>query len=253
MSRLCPVVSVALCFLGIPLVAAQEAQPSPSPTPPPPPAWSGAAQVSFLKTGGNTETSVLGLAVEAKHKGTSPLGVVAKGVVNRGSLAGEENLRNLLFSLRVARSFGDRTDLFVEAAYAEDIYAGIDSRFGGEVGVSQRLSVSGPHLLSVEAAAGLVHEVRLPGKTARDFGAARGGLTYKYVVSKTADFQNQANFVLNLKTSDDWRVTNTAALTAALNSRFSVKLSHAVSHLNTPPLGKKKTDTTVSAALVAKF
>jgi putative salt-induced outer membrane protein YdiY len=58
---------------------------------------------------------------------------------------------------------------------------------------------------------------------------------------------------LNLSDSQDWRFTNAAALTAALNARFSMKLSYNVAHLNTPPPGKKQTDTTAAAALVAKF
>jgi putative salt-induced outer membrane protein len=240
---------LAWCLLSAVPVLAQEATPAPTP----PPAWTGTAQVSFLKTTGNTETSVLGIAGDAKYKGASPWSVVMKAGLARGSDSGVENLRKFAASLRGGRAFNDRTDLFIEVAYAEDIYAGIDSRYGGEAGVSHRLTLVGRHLLSVEAAFGAIHEVRLPGKMASDFATARGGLNYKYVISKTADFQNQTGFTANLSDSDDWRLTNATALTAAINSRFSMKLSYNVAHLNTPPPGKEKTDTTAAAAIVAKF
>lgn len=230
-------------------VSAQE--PVASPTPPP--AWTGSAQVSFLNTSGNTETSVLGLGAEAGYKGVSPWSALLKAAFSRGSLGGEENLRNLGASLRGSRSLDPRTDFFVGLNYAEDIYAGIDSRVGAEAGVSRKLSAEGPHLLALEGGIGFTHEVRLPHRVTQNFAVGRAGFDYKYVISKTADFQNQFNFTANLSDGRDWRVSNLTALTAAINARFSLKASYAVGRFNTPPLGKKKTDTTLSAALVAKF
>ena len=223
--------------------------PAPSPTPGP---WTGSGQVSFLQTAGNTDTSVFGLAAEAKHKGESPWSFSAKGFLNRGSVNGRQNLKNLGLSARGARAIDERTDFLVEGTYFEDFFAGIDSRETVEAGLSRRLLVEEPHLLQVEAGFGLAHETRIPDDT-EDFLFARGGFTYKWVVSRTADLQNQANFIANLKDGDDWRLTNVTSVTAALNARFSLKVSYAISHLNLPPPTKKKTDTVAQAALVAKF
>lgn len=236
-----------LAALSSPVLAQD---PAPSPTPKP---VAGAAQISFLQTRGNTDTSVFGLGAEIKYKGSSPWAIGAKGFLNRGSVDGNENLKNLAAALRGSRALDARTDLFVEGAYAEDKYAGIDSRVAGELGLARKLTITEPHLFAIEVGFGLAHEVRLPGKVERDFGFGRGGLSYKWVISKTADFQNQANYIANLKQSSDWRFGNVAALTAALRSKFSLKLVHTLSHLNSPPPGKKKTDTTIAAALVAKF
>ncbi len=246
-------VAVSLSILTSRAMAQDPAPPAPPPPAPPPPAWTGAAQASFLKTSGNTDTSVLGLGADVKYKGTSPWSVSAKTALSRGSFNGEENLRNFTAGLRGGRSLNPKTEVFLGADYAEDIYAGIDSRVGGEAGVSRKLSASEPHLLSVEAAFGFTHEVRLPARIGDDFAVGRAGIIYKYVISKTADLQNQFNFIANLNETDDWRLTNVAALTAALDSRFSLKLSYAIGHLNTPPFRKVKTDQTMSAALVAKF
>jgi putative salt-induced outer membrane protein YdiY len=238
--------------LGLLFIAAlaRAEDPAPAPTPRP---WTGAAQVSFLRTSGNTDVSVLGLGAEVKHKADGPWAVGAKGLFNRGSLNGQQNLKNLALAVRGSRAIDKRTDFFVEGGYIEDKYAGIESRTAGEIGLARKLSITEPHLFALEVGFGLAHEVRLPGQTSQDFGFGRGGFTYKYVISKTADFQNQANYISNLKQSSDWRFTNVAALTAALRGKFSLKLIHSVNHLNAPPLGKKKTDTTIAAALVAKF
>src|SRR5262245_31826783 len=121
--------------------------PEPSPTPR---AWTGSAQVSFLQTTGNTDTSVYGLGAEIKYKTESPWSAIAKGFLNRGSVNGEKNLKNLGFSLRGLRSLDDRTELFVEGVYFEDFYAGIDSRESGELGIARKLSTTEPHLFLIE-------------------------------------------------------------------------------------------------------
>lgn len=240
-------VAVALSPIGAPVAAGED------PAKPPPPAWTGSSQISFLRTSGNTETSVLGLAGELKYQGSSPWSTAAAAAFNRGSVSGEENLRNLGASLRAARSLDPKSDLFLEFTYASDSYAGIDSRAGAELGLARKLTASGPHALSVEAGFGLAREVRLPMKVADTFAFGRAGLTYKYAFSKTAEFENAARYVANLKHAADWRLLNLAAISAALNSKFSVKLSYSVNHLNTPPALKKKTDATMAAALVARF
>ena len=73
------------------------------------------------------------------------------------------------------------------------------------------------------------------------------------MISKSADFQNQASLIENLSDSHDWRFANVAAVTALLRSHFSLKFAYTIAHLNTPPLGKKKTDSMIAAAIVAKF
>ena len=119
--------------------------------------------------------------------------------------------------------------------------------------MSHKLTLTGKHLVSVEAGLGAIHEVPTWPRTSLFNPSGRGALSYKYVISKDADFQNQSGFTLNLGDSEDWRFTNATALTATLNTRFSMKLSYNIAHLNTPPVGKKKTDATAAAALVAKF
>ena len=57
----------------------------------------------------------------------------------------------------------------------------------------------------------------------------------------------------DLNTGDDWRFTNEVAVTAALSTRLSLKVSQKLSHLNRPVPGSRKTDTILAAAMVANF
>jgi len=56
-----------------------------------------------------------------------------------------------------------------------------------------------------------------------------------------------------LDEGDDWRFGNALAFTTAVNRVFSVKLSHELKLVNLPVAGFEKTDTILSAALVARF
>src|SRR5262245_46692878 len=83
--------------------SAQDAAPSPTPPPPPPP-WTGSAQVSYLRTTGNTDTSVLGIGGEANYKATSPWSLGAKIFFSHGSENDVETLKKLQASLRAGRA-----------------------------------------------------------------------------------------------------------------------------------------------------
>jgi putative salt-induced outer membrane protein YdiY len=244
------------CLLGSARAFAQ-AQPTPPPVPPepppPPPSWTGNAALSFLNTSGNTDTYVFGIGADAKYKSTSPWSLALRAAFAKGEADDVETMKKFDSGIRVGRALGARTDAFADLAYLEDIYAGIDARYGAEAGVSHKLTTTGRHLLAVEGALGVIHEVRLPLKEGSDFGTARAGLDYKFVISKTAEFQNVGSFTLNLSEGDDWRIANKTSLTATISTHFSTKLSYTVAHLNTPPFSKKKTDATAAAALVAKF
>ncbi|MCA1580024.1 MAG: DUF481 domain-containing protein [Acidobacteria bacterium] len=87
----------------------------------------------------------------------------------------------------------------------------------------------------------------------RDFATARAALEYKWKLSKTSEFSEEASFVEDLSDSKDWRFANKVSLGAGVTTVLSVKLSYAWLTLNEPVPGKKKTDTITSAALVAKF
>ena len=50
----------------------------------------------------------------------------------------------------------------------------------------------------------------------------------------------EAAFVADLNTGDDWRFTNELAATAALSTRLSLKVSHKLSYLNEPVPGSVK-------------
>ncbi|HEV8268956.1 MAG TPA: DUF481 domain-containing protein [Thermoanaerobaculia bacterium] len=242
----------AICLAFSPLVA-QNLPPTapPAPPTPPPPLWSGKGELSYVSTSGNTSTQTLGFSAEAEYK-PDPWAFLAKAAFVRAEADGEVKAKSFAALLKGSRKLFDHVDGFVQAGYVHNTFAGIDARYAGEAGIGYGVLTEGRHLLHVEVGLGYTKENRVLGDD-RSFATARAGLQYKCVISKTAEFTEEPQFVEDLKDTNDWRFNNVAALSASISTVFSLKVSHTFNYLREPPAGFGRTDTITAAAVVAKF
>jgi putative salt-induced outer membrane protein YdiY len=207
--------------------------------------------LSFVSTGGNTGAQTLGTAGELIWR-AAPWTTEAKAVFVRAETDGLETARALLAQVRESRTISPRLDVFGRGGYLRDVYAGIDSRVTLDAGLGWLAVDSAPHALRLDGGLGYLIENRLAGDNLRS-AIAQAVAKYKWAFSDTTDLTNDAAFLLPFEDGGAWRYTNTLAVSAGLSRLFSLKLSHALSYLNAPVPGFRKTDTIVSAALVAKF
>jgi putative salt-induced outer membrane protein len=241
--------ALAVVFLGLATVAA--AADAPAPPAPPPPLWAGQAEVSFVSTTGNTDVQTFGAAGQLTYH-PAPWTFDAKAAFLRGETDGEVKARSFSALLRGGRNLTPRLEAYVQGDYLKNTFAGIDQRISGEGGLAYALLPGPAHTLKAQAGLGYVNEKRIVGDD-RSFAAAKGGLLYKWKFSKTGELSDELTGTADLKDSKDWRATNTFAVAAALSTKLSLKLSHALAYLNEPVPGFHKTDTITSFALVAKF
>jgi putative salt-induced outer membrane protein YdiY len=136
--------------------------------------------------------------------------------------------------------------------YLENTFAGLDSSFYPLAGVAYTIVDTVPHELTTRVGLGFGQEERLgmPGFT---FASADVDTSYRWTLSKTAKFKQDATFTRNLGRPADWRLANMTALATALNSLFSLELSHSLNYFNVPVPGFERVDTVTSASLVATF
>ena len=241
----------AIASLVCSLLAAPAIAEEVKPPPPPPPLWSGKAEVAFISTSGNTDTQTFGGAAEVEYQPGVWSGK-AKVAFIKSEANGTENARSFEALLRGARKLSARLETYALGGYLKNRFAGIDGRYAGEGGLAYQLLAPGAHSLKAEAGLGYTKENRTTGFD-RSFMTARGGLLYKWKLSKTAEISNETSFTQDLKASNDWRFADTASVSAGLTTILSLKLSYALTKVNDPPPGFKKTDTITTAALVAKF
>ena len=75
------------------------------------------------------------------------------------------------------------------------------------------------------------------------------------IVSRSASvvFRAGRHTCRRARSGENWRLDNTLALVAKINTIFSLKVSNVVRYVNAPVEGFETTDTITSVALVAKF
>jgi len=213
--------------------------------------WSGTAEVSLVATSGNSDTRTFGLGGEVIY---DPGVWKWLGRVAYVETEADDELRARSQSalLETARAFSERLEVYGRGGYLRDLFAGIERRLTTEGGLAYHLLATEPHSLQVLAGLGFTDEQRSAGGD-RSLGTANATGRYSWAITETNTLTEEAALVADLNAGDDWRFTNEIAATAALSTRLSLKVSHRLSFLNEPVPGFRKTDTILSAALVANF
>jgi putative salt-induced outer membrane protein len=241
---------VLLNFITLHFVVAEE------PPAAPPRTCTGAAEFSFVSTGGNTDTMALGLAgtVECKPGLWSYLTKVAYVRNETDDLV---TAKSIDASFRASREITQRLKGYGQFGYYQNEFAGIDQRYAVEGGVSYLLYSNARHSLTADGGFGYTRENRIAAPPAvaedLDFATARVGGSYRWKLSDTAEVGEDAGFLFDLNEGSNWRFANAIYVAAKINAIFSLKVSNAVAYLNQPAPGFGKTDTITSAAVVAKF
>lgn len=218
---------------------------------PPPPRWEVRSELSFVATAGNTSTQTLGLGGDFEYR-PGPWLTTMRAAFVRAQADDRDNARSLTIDVRQSRDLSSRAGVFGHAAYLRDTFAGIEHRIGADGGLTYKVVTTTPHALKLDAGGGYTRETRAA-EADRSFATGTLALAYKWSLTGTAALTNDGTFTANLQDRADWRATDTAALTASLNSALSLRLSYALKFLNRPVPGFRKTDSVVSAAIVARF
>lgn len=217
----------------------------------PPPRWERKAEVSFVGTGGNTETQSAGLGASMVYR-PGLWTTEAKSSFVRSETDNVETAQSFTADLRQARTITPRVDAFGRYGFLSDEFAGVNARSTIDGGLGYKLLVGPVHTLRVDGGVGYSHENRVAGD-ALSFVLANLGSAYKWQIARTTDLTDSAIYTRSLEEGEDWRFSNTLALTAGLAGIFSLKASHELKHANAPVPGFEATDTLTSVALVAKW
>ena len=245
MSRICALGIIAVTLAGDVAVAQQRSD-DPDDGP-----WSGTAEASLVATSGNSDTRTLGLGGELTY---DPNTWRWLGRVSYVETEADDQLRARSHSALVetSRSFSERLEVYGRGGYLRNLFAGIERRLTTQGGLAYEVIATGPQSLRLLAGLGFTREQRVVGD---DLSLATANLTgrYRWAITETSALTEEAAVVADLTTGDNWRFTNEVAAIAALSTRLSLKVSHKLSYLNEPVPGFRKTDTILSAALVANF
>lgn len=249
-----------LLFLAVPLAAsAQTAEcpcPCPCPAPPPPPPlWFGKAELAYLSTSGNTDTTSIGGGLELNYN-PKPWLFTLKGTALHSATNGETTAENFTASLKASRDLTEHLDVFVGGGWLRNRFSGINNIYNFDGGAGYKLFTGPAHFLRVEGGVGYSTEqdillgVVVP---YRNYANIHAGLGYKWQFTKNAAFTNDFSYLLDLSDTGNWFITNKAAITANISTIFALQASWTLLFRNQPVPGFDNTDTATAVGLVAKF
>lgn len=140
-------------------------------------------------------------------------------------------------NVRYDRFFGEKNSLFVAGVGERDPFAGIDFRFNQQLGYARILVDTDKTDLNIEAGLAYTEEgyTATPDIVLDDhYLAARVYLGFGYVFNESVNFTDTIEMYENFFSPADFRLINTATLSARLSKTFSVKLSHRLAFDNQP-------------------
>ncbi len=267
--RALSVVVVGLMLCGSSVASAQAAVPAkptsataasatgdtPLPTAPSAPpvekTFEGTAEVSAVVTNGNTKNQNTGLSIDATYRWT-PWLMNLKSKYQSAVAKEVQTGESFEISGRGSRNLTDHDDIFLEHTYLKNRFAGVDNRNTTSLGVGHFWIKSDTQTLRNEIGLGYTSEERTD-RNKLGFMSGLVGLLYKYKISPTADLTHETKYLPNFGNREDWRLTSETSLSAAISSMLSSKIAWKYEHVNLPPLGKVRGDTTTTVSLLAKF
>jgi putative salt-induced outer membrane protein YdiY len=215
----------------------------------PPPRVEASAQFALLDTSGNTSAQSLGAGGDWTWR-PDPWQHAAKATFAQSEADDILNARSFAALYRTSRAMTQYLSIYGQYDFLHDVFAGVDQRHVIEGGVSYLAVEYAPHTLRVDVGLGYLNE-QGPDRSLNS-STLSAGVAYKLAISQTSEFTYEPRFVLPIGETGAWKFGQDTSLVVAINSMFSLKLTHTVRYSAAPPAGFKTTDTILGVSFVAK-
>lgn len=209
--------------------------------------------LSFVNTAGNSDLTTLSGDETLQKMTTDSLWKfreTAAAVYGRSEDSTTASAFNA--GARVDRILSSRLSAFVGGNWERNRFAGIARRFEEIVGLGLQLLDQERDKLNLEAGASFNQQRSTLGVD-DNFVAARAAGAYKHLLTDKAYFQQLAEFLPNLETSDDFRLNTESSLVAPISRAIALKLSYTIHFDNLPEPGFEKTDRILSSGIQVTY
>lgn len=231
--------------------------------------WHGTAGISFISLTGNASTMTMSLAAAFERDWTDwHVGVKASGSYGQARLPDTSESSvvalNGALGLRGARKFNDSVASYLQAGLETDHVKSVEYRALGEAGASITwLELKeGPDeraMVRTDIALKYTHESRYQYfPTAMKVPDAellgpKFGFTFRYALSKTALFSQDAEITPNILGSSRVVMSAQTKLSSRLSQVLSLAASFLVNYDSAPAPGRVATDTALTLGVEAKI
>lgn len=242
-----PLTLLAAGLLAATTAAAQE----PATAPPVPSPVKLTLDMGFVNAAGNTNVTTLSVGDELSFK-RGRWQLKENGSVVYGRTGDSTTAEQIKVSGRTDVQLVSVLHLYVGVTYERNRFAGIARRFEEFTGLGIRLIDLPATVWSLEAGSS-INQQRSTTLVSSGYAALRIGTLFRHNFTKTAYFQESAEYLPNLETKADWRVNSETAVVAPIAGRVALKVSYIVKVDNQPEPGFQKTDRIFNTAVQIAF
>ena len=221
--------------------------------------WTGAGEIGFLMTGGNTNTESLNSKLTLDYTNAAWFNkTVFEGVysaadqTNEGITKKETSAEKYMGSNKTGYNLTEASYLFLLGEYTYDLFSGYYYQTTASVGYGHRLIKTDRQILEVEAGPGYrLSSIREPGDgdDGEEVIARLSGM-YKLKLTEKSDFQQD----VTVETGKETTITKSvSAVTAQIVGALAMKVSFTLRHDSSPPANSEKTDRQTALTLVYSF
>ncbi len=213
--------------------------------------WKNAAEASVVSTNGNSKASSYS-AKETYNYDWTKLGLELGGYALKSDSNGVRTAEKYNANQKLTYNFTKKQYAYQRFLWERNTFAGIEHRYDASVGMGRELLETAKDLINSELGVGYINEQRtVPPR--KDFASARAFAKYVHKLSETGNFSQTAEYLQSMQFGDDFRVNTESALTSALSTNLSLKLSYIWNYVSKPPVGYGRNDTTTIMALVVNY
>jgi putative salt-induced outer membrane protein len=209
------------------------------------------ADLGYVSTSGNTQVTTMNLGEKLSHE-RGRLTIQQGFALVYGKQRDTVNTNSLRANVRGDYKIDQIFALFLGAAFDRNTFAGIERRFEEQLGIAARLHASTRDTIRVEGGASITQQLGTD-DVQRNFPAARAAGAWRHVFTPASYFQQNIEFIPNMRDGEDWRLNSESAVVAPISAMIGVKLSYVLRYDNLPEPGFKDMDRLFTTGIQITF
>lgn len=215
--------------------------------------WKDQAELSLIRTDGNSEVATLQFKNKLTNIFTETLSSELKVEGLFSEVENETTAEKYMAEGRMDYKLGSEFSAALKAGWKRDRLSGTDNRYYLGPALVYRIITGPNHFLKTEAGVDYVYE-EYTDETHEDFLSAGILAEYEWIITESVKFTETVKTFRDFNEEESYQIESITALITKLNTHFSFKTSYQINHNTNPtPEDKEKTDTILTVALVADF
>ncbi len=209
------------------------------------------ADLGYVQTSGNTQVTTMNIG-EKLTQSRGRLTLLQGFALVYGKQRDTVNNNSLRAIFRGDYKIDQVFSGFFGVGFDRNTFAGIERRFEEQFGVAARLLAEPFDTIRIEGGANVTQQLGTDG-VQNNFPSARMAGVWRHIFTPATYFQQNVEFIPNMKDGEDWRLNSESSVVAPLSAKIGLKVSYVLRFDNLPEPGFATTDKLFTTGIQITF